>query len=133
MNRIAARKQTKMSQLKLPPYQKRKTSTSRPTTLAVAGIGSSSSGGTSAGRKICLGYGIQNTSDCPVLPEGFQPLHCQVAGHAFLKGTDSLGKCSVVTHCERKLTGRLISCRIAEKLGRWFCNETSCKTSSGYT
>ncbi|XP_058118256.1 inositol polyphosphate multikinase-like [Anopheles ziemanni] len=80
-----------MSQLKLPPYQKRKTSTSRPTTLAVVGIGSLSSGGSSPGRKISLGYGIQSTSDCPLLPDGFQPLHCQVAGHAFHKGTDSLG------------------------------------------
>uniref|UniRef100_A0A182JMM0 Kinase n=1 Tax=Anopheles atroparvus TaxID=41427 RepID=A0A182JMM0_ANOAO len=81
-----------MSQLKLPPYQKRKTSSTRPTTLNVAGVGPSPSGaGTSPGRKISLGYGMHTATDCPTLPEGFLPLHCQVAGHAFHKGTDSLG------------------------------------------
>uniref|UniRef100_A0A182P1F1 Kinase n=1 Tax=Anopheles epiroticus TaxID=199890 RepID=A0A182P1F1_9DIPT len=78
----------KMSQLKLPPYQKRKTSPSnRPTTLNVFGTGATSS----QGKKSPLGYGMQTPDECPPLPDGFVPLHCQVAGHAFHKGTDSLG------------------------------------------
>ena len=76
-----------MSQLKLPPYQKRKTSsTNRPTTLNVSGPVAVQ------GKKSPLGYGMQSPDECPALPEGFLPLPCQVAGHAFHKGTDSLGK-----------------------------------------
>ncbi|EAA00630.3 AGAP012098-PA, partial [Anopheles gambiae str. PEST] len=75
-----------MSQLKLPPYQKRKTSsTNRPTTLNVSGTVAVQ------GKKSPLGYGMQSPDECPSLPEGFLPLPCQVAGHAFHKGTDSLG------------------------------------------
>uniref|UniRef100_A0A182SE18 Kinase n=1 Tax=Anopheles maculatus TaxID=74869 RepID=A0A182SE18_9DIPT len=81
-----------MSQLKLPPYQKRKTSaTNRPTTLNV-GKGAGAGCG-SQGKKSPLGYGMQNADECPSLPDGFLPLPSQVAGHAFHKGTDSLGKC----------------------------------------
>uniref|UniRef100_A0A182K2S8 Kinase n=1 Tax=Anopheles christyi TaxID=43041 RepID=A0A182K2S8_9DIPT len=78
-----------MSQLKLPPYQKRKTSsTNRPTTLNVVGAGTAAA---SQGKKSPLGYGMQSPDECPSLPDGFLPLPCQVAGHAFHKGTDSLG------------------------------------------
>ncbi|XP_052899685.1 inositol polyphosphate multikinase-like [Anopheles moucheti] len=77
-----------MSQLKLPPYQKRKTSsTNRPTTLNVGKGGSTAN----QGNKSPLGYGMQTPDECPSLPDGFLPLPCQVAGHAFHKGTDSLG------------------------------------------
>ncbi|XP_053670734.1 inositol polyphosphate multikinase-like [Anopheles nili] len=80
-----------MSQLKLPPYQRRKISSSkRPTTLNVS-EGSCSGG---QGKRSPVGYGIQNPDECPSLPEGCLPLHCQVAGHAFRKGTDSLGMLS---------------------------------------
>ncbi|XP_050080633.1 inositol polyphosphate multikinase-like [Anopheles maculipalpis] len=78
-----------MSQLKLPPYQKRKTSgTNRPTTLNVGATGGSAAG---QGKKSPLGYGMQHADECPSLPDGFLPLPSQVAGHAFHKGTDSLG------------------------------------------
>uniref|UniRef100_A0A4Y0BJG1 Kinase n=1 Tax=Anopheles funestus TaxID=62324 RepID=A0A4Y0BJG1_ANOFN len=77
-----------MSQLKLPPYQKRKTSsTKRPTTLNVGKAGNA----VSQSKQSPLGYGMQTPDECPSLPDGFLPLPCQVAGHAFHKGTDSFG------------------------------------------
>uniref|UniRef100_A0A182N3R0 Kinase n=1 Tax=Anopheles dirus TaxID=7168 RepID=A0A182N3R0_9DIPT len=80
-----------MSQLKLPPYQKRKTSSTanRPTTLNVGGPAGCP--GPSQSKKSPLGYGMQTPDECPSLPDGFLPLPSQVAGHAFHKGTDSLG------------------------------------------
>ncbi|ETN62510.1 inositol triphosphate 3-kinase c [Anopheles darlingi] len=79
-----------MSQLKLPPYQKRKISPSgRPQTLNISsGLSTATS---SSSKKSPLGYGLQNPEESPSLPDGYVPLHSQVAGHAFHKGTGSLG------------------------------------------
>ncbi|XP_052873107.1 inositol polyphosphate multikinase-like [Anopheles cruzii] len=81
-----------MSQLKLPPYQKRKCSTNRPSTLSIGG-GAVSPTVTSRSP---LGYGLHSPDECPSLPEGIVPFNSQVAGHAFHKGTGSLGllKCT---------------------------------------
>uniref|UniRef100_A0A182QXY6 Kinase n=1 Tax=Anopheles farauti TaxID=69004 RepID=A0A182QXY6_9DIPT len=73
--------------------RKRKTSSTatRPTTLNVGGPGAFGSSAQSPSRKSPLGYGMQTPDECPSLPDGFLPLPSQVAGHAFHKGTDSLG------------------------------------------
>ncbi|XP_065091866.1 inositol polyphosphate multikinase-like isoform X1 [Ochlerotatus camptorhynchus] len=60
---------------KLPPYQKRKSHV------------------TAAERtkKLTLGLGMSTGQEYPTLPEGFQPMEDQVAGHTFFDGAGSLG------------------------------------------